>query len=401
MFPLQYPNIGLSEIPEFNNVLKNNSEIENILKIHTSINKEHTYHVLKYDKSKLTSELIPTFGLFRSVILNSKQEVLCVSPSKSISYETFVEKYPKKDENIVVEEFIEGTMINVFWDKNIVPNGDWVISTRSNVGANNYFYKSPNAKTFNTMFFEALNEMSFKLEQLNPLYCYSFVLQHPENRIVIKFDKPQLYLINMYYIDNSHNNDLKIYSINMLDVRKIALYYNLKFPQIYECTSYSDIDFTNKLDSRLSVKKSYNIVGISLYNITTNERTKVRNPTYEHVRKLRGNQAKIQYHYLCLRQQNKVSEFLRYFSEYKEEFLELRNKIHDFTDTLYKNYVACYIKKEKPLNQFENEYKTNMFNIHQKYLSELKEKKISVTKQVVIEYVNNLHPSILMHNLNF
>jgi hypothetical protein len=356
MFPLQYPNIGLSEIPEFNNVLKNNSEIENILKIHTSINKEHTYHVLKYDKSKLTSELIPTFGLFRSVILNSKQEVLCVSPSKSISYETFVEKYPKKDENIVVEEFIEGTMINVFWDKSIVPNGDWVISTRSNVGANNYFYKSPNAKTFNTMFFEALNEIDFKLEQLNPLYCYSFVLQHPENRIVLKFDKPKLYLVGMYFFDNTKTHDVKLYSINMIDVRKIGLFSKISFPEIYKCNNYSDLKY-NIDDKTFSYEMSYNIVGFVLYNSKTNERTKIRNPSYEYVRNLRGNQPKLQYHYLCLRQQNKVSEFLKYYSEYREEFFEFQKKIHDFTNSLYKKYISCYIKKEKPLIEFEEEYK--------------------------------------------
>jgi hypothetical protein len=249
------------------------------------------------------------------------------------------------------------------------------------------------------MFFEALNEIDFKLEQLNPLYCYSFVLQHPENRIVIKFSNPQLYLIGIYYIDNANIDDIKLYSMNMLDVRTKALYPKFKFPQMYDCNSYSEVEFNDTLNNYLGLKAFYNIVGISLYNITTNERTKVRNPAYEYVRKLRGNQPKIQYHYLCLRQQNKVSEFLKYFSEYKEEFLEFRKKIHDFTHNLYKNYIACYIKKEKPLNQFENEYRTNMYNIHQKYLSELKEKKLFVTKQVVMEYVNNLHPSILMDNL--
>jgi hypothetical protein len=403
MFSLHYPNVKLTEILYFGSLLKNDvksiEDVENILKINVCTYNDETYAIVKYDKQKLTPGLINTFGLFRSVILNSNGEFLSFSPPKSIPYEEFIKKYPKKDENIIIEEFVEGTMINVFWNKNVGTTGEWVISTRSNVGGQTSFYKSSNTKTFNTMFFEALNEIDFKLEQLNPLYCYSFVLQHPENRIVIKFDKPQLYLIGIYYIDNANIDDIKLYSINMLDVRTKALYTKFKFPQMYDCNSYSEVEFNDTLNNYLGLKAFYNIQGISLYNITTNERTKVRNPAYEYVRKLRGNQPKIQYHYLCLRQQNKVSEFLKYFSEYKEEFLELRKKIHDFTNTLYKNYVACYIKKEKPLNQFENEYRTNMYNIHQKYLSELKEKKLFVTKQVVIEYVNNLHTSILMNNL--
>ena len=400
MFNFHYPNVGMTEISNFGNTLKNDKpNDESILKITKCVYNDETYAIVKYNKENLTSNLVHTYGLFRSVIFNSNDELLSFSPPKSIQYKEFIEKYPKKEENIVIEEFVEGTMINVFWNKKVGTNGDWVISTRSNVGAQTSFYKSSNTKTFNTMFFEALNEIDFKLELLNPLYSYSFVLQHPENRIVIKFDKPQLYLIGIYYIDNVNKYDIKLYSMNMLDVRVKALYPQLKFPQIYECSSYSHVEFNDTLSNYLGVKDFYNIQGFSLYNITTNERTKVRNPAYEYVRKLRGNQPKIQYHYLCLRQQNNVTEFLKYFSEYKEEFLELRKKIHDFTHTLYKNYVACYIKKEKPLNQFENEYRTNMYNIHQKYINELKEKKLFVTKQVVIEYVNNLHTSILMDNL--
>ena len=402
MFSSQYPNVDLLEVVGFNGVLKNNynfENTENVLKSNKWKYNDHVYTVIKYDKQKLTSDLIHTVGLFRSVVLNSTHEVVSFSPPKSISYKEFIEKYPKKDKNIVIEEFIEGTMINVFWNKNMNQSGEWVISTRSNVGAQTSFYKSTNSKTFSTMFFEALNEINFKLEQLNPLYCYSFVLQHPENRIVKKFDKPELYLIKMYYIDNSNKDEVKLFSVNMLDVRKNKLYSNIKFPQIYECNTYSDIEFNDNLDVYLNVPNFYARVGVVLYNIVTDERTKVRNPAYEYVRKLRGNQPKLQYHYLCLRHQNKVSEFLKYFTEYKNTFFKFQKQIHEFTNILYRNYVSCYIKKEKPLIEFESEYRTNMYNIHQKYRTELKDKKLSINKQIVIEYVNNLHPSILMHNL--
>jgi hypothetical protein len=42
-----------------------------------------------------------------------------------------------------------------------------------------------------------------------------------------------------------------------------------------------------------------------------------------------------------------------------------------------------------------------MFNIHKQYLNELKEQKLYVTNTVVIKYVNNIHPSLLMFCLNF
>jgi hypothetical protein len=120
MFNSHYPNVRLSEIVKFSNILKNDTTIaENILNVHNCVYGGETYSVVKYVKEKLTSDLTHTYGLFRSVILNSDDEILCFSPPKSISYGEFIEKYPKKDKNIIVEEFVEGTMINVFWNKNV------------------------------------------------------------------------------------------------------------------------------------------------------------------------------------------------------------------------------------------------------------------------------------------
>jgi hypothetical protein len=42
-----------------------------------------------------------------------------------------------------------------------------------------------------------------------------------------------------------------------------------------------------------------------------------------------------------------------------------------------------------------------MFNIHQLYMNELREKHLFVTNTLVQKYVNDLHPSLLMYCLNF
>ena len=52
------------------------------------------------------------------------------------------------------------------------------------------------------------NNLNFNLLDKN--FCYSFVLQHPENRIVVSFTTPQLYLIsifNIYHIDENNINE--------------------------------------------------------------------------------------------------------------------------------------------------------------------------------------------------
>ena len=168
------------------------------------------------------------------------------------------------------------------------------------------------------------------------------------------------------------------------------------FPKIYTFESYS-----SSIDKYASENTPYTTLGVVFYNKKTGERTKVRNPVYENVRQLKGNEPKLQFHYLTLRQQGKVKDFLNIFTENKIEFMKFRDQVHTFTHTLFQNYVNCYIKKEKPLGDYGQQYKTHMFNIHKKYKTELKEKKMIVNNGVVIDYVNNLEPQLLMYCLNY
>jgi hypothetical protein len=396
------PNIicaNLSQIKGFDELIsknENNTTILKLNKIECKTDENKKYKVIRYDKNILSADLVSTYGLCRSVIVNSENKVVSFSPPKSISSESFIRMNSDKTENIIAEEFVEGTMINVFWDNKIGLSGSWEIATRNTVGASSSFYKSKNTKTFREMFLEAATRNNLLLESLNPLYCYSFVLQHPENRIVVPFKKPQLYLVGLYFIDNTENN-IRVYSVDMLDARKLNwLNANIKFPMIYEWNTYSEL-----IEKYASMNTSYDVLGVVIHNIKTGYRTKIRNPVYEQVRSLRGNQPKLQFQYLSLRKEGKVSDFLKFYPENKKEFSNFRDQIHLFTNTLFANYVSCYIKKEKPLLEFSEQYRTHMFNIHQKYMNELREKKLFVTNTVVINYVNELPSSLLMYCLNF
>jgi hypothetical protein len=393
---------NLSVIDGFNEIINNDdTNSSNILKVtkHDSNNKliDCSYKIIRYDKNMLSIDLIPTYGLCRSIILNSANNVVSFAPPKSIPSDVFIKKYSQDKNNVIAQEFIEGTMINVFWDNTIGLSGAWEIATRNSVGAKSSFYKSPNSKTFREMFLEAALKNNLVLDNLNRCYNYSFVLQHPENRIVVPFKKPQLYLVAVYHIDNRDKNNICVYSMDMSEIRCFDWQNSkIKFPQIYEYEKYSDL-----IEEYASMNTPYDILGVVLLNSITGERTKIRNPIYEQVRQLRGNQPKLQYQYLALRKDGKVALFLKYYPENKKDFSIFRDQIHLFTETLHSNYVSCYIKKEKPLMEYSNQYRTHMFNLHQIYMNELREKKLYITNTFVINYVNNLHPSLLMYCLNF
>lgn len=400
---------NLSTIPGFNDIVNKDNEDSKILKLNKisckSLNNQ-TYKIIRYDKNFLNIDLIKTYGLSRSIIVNSENKVIGFSPPKSIPTDEFIGKYPD-DYNyyvgkigindVIAEEFVEGTMINVFWDPKIGLSGAWEISTRNTIGATSSFYKSSKSKTFRSMFLEAASASNLVLENLNRLYSYSFVLQHPENRIVVPFKTSKLYLVAIYYIDNTDCENVNVYSINLDTVKNFDWHgASIYFPQRYHFEKYASL-----IEKYASMNTSYDILGVVLRNTLTGERAKIRNPVYEQVRILRGNQPKLQYQYLCLRKEGKVKDFLKYYPENKKDFSSFRDQLHLFTETLYNNYVSCYIKKEKPLINFSEQYRTHMFNIHKKYMDELREKQLFVTNTVVIRYVNELHPSLLMYCLNF
>ena len=386
---------SLSVVAEFDDIIsKYTTTLAYKLNVSANIiSNNETFKLIRYDKNSLNYDIIPTYGLFRSVIVNSNNEVVCFSPPKSISADLFIKKYNLVDETLVAEQFVEGTMINVFWD---YKNNLWEIATRNNIGGKSSFYKTKNAKTFRDMFFEAVAYSNLDLNSLNKNLCYSFVLQHPENRIVVPFKEPQLYLISIYMIDNTEPFDIKVGIIDKSDFLTIHTNTKIKLPTIYKFNEYSEL-----IEKYASMNTSYDTLGVVIHNNKTGERTKIRNPVYEQVKQLRGNQPKLQYQYLCLRKEGKVGDFLNFFPEHKTEFSSFRDQIHLFTNTLYLNYISCYIKKEKPLIEFPDQYRTHMFNIHKHFLNDLKEQKLYVNNTVVIKYVNNLHPSLLMFCLNF
>ena len=386
---------NLSNIPGFNHLIKSGEMNPDYDKYYSfnqySTKANEKYSIIRYKKELLSCDLISTYGLLRSVVLSGTR-IVSFAPPKTISGDNFILNYPTKTDKIVALDFIEGTMINVFFDPIY---GCWQNSTRNTVGAEVSFYKS-STQTFNQMFMEACLINNINIQTLNPRYCYSFVLQHPENRIVVSFKKPQLFLVAVYEIIQKEDSVIVIEE-NLNEVKSGGLWHitGIRFPETYEFTSYTEL-----IEKFASPNTPYDILGIVVKNTETGERTKFRNPIYEEVRQLRGNQPKLQYQYLCLRHSGKLPEFLKYYPESKADMSKFRDQVHMFTNTLHKNYFSCYVKKEKPLREYPDQYRTHMFKIHEYFTSQLRPQNLVVTNTVVINYVNKLHPSLLMYCLN-
>ena len=118
---------NLSEIKGFDDLIKDDIDNSKILKLNKTESRTNNslYKVIRYDKNLLCVDLIPTYGLCRSIILNSLNQVVGFAPPKSIHADTFIKKYPENTNNLYAEKFVEGTMINVFFDPSIGVTGSW------------------------------------------------------------------------------------------------------------------------------------------------------------------------------------------------------------------------------------------------------------------------------------
>jgi hypothetical protein len=354
--------------------------------------------------------LVHIQGLLRSVIINRENRVVGFAPPKSYSFESFVKKYPlyNTSHTIVGEEFIEGTMINVFWDYTIGLSGAWEIATRNTIGGDGTFFNStspipsPNL-SFRSMFLEAATYNNLNLNYLTPGFSYSFVLQHPNNRTISYFSHPQLYLVEVYqcYEDADHN--ALVYPINLEIIKPwaITIGSTIKFPTIYYSSDAVDFTYECARAKYASMNTPYNVMGVVFRNIVTNDRTKLRNPAYEYVRQMLNIQPKFQYQYLCLRKEKCIDAFLSFYPDKCKQFSFFSDSLHTFTETLYQNYISCYIHKKGTLPDFSEQFRPHMFKIHQNYKKNLKPIGKHVTMASVINYVNKLSSQLQMYNLNF
>ena len=349
-------------------------------KMHFIIKSQNDLHLLRYEKNYITSSNIPTLGLLRSVITDGKK-LICFSPPKSVRTLQFISKHTPQES--IIEYYIEGTMINCYHY-----NGKWNFSTKGNIDGTNKFYIDGN-KSFQAMFLEALKLSPITLTDLDPQYCYSFVLQHPENRIVAPFLKPNIILVAVFKCDGWKIED------KTSELEETLLDQRFPIPRKYRFDTWQDTE-----DTFASQITDYKVPGIMI-KYSDGTRSKFRNPVYEKVRKLKGNSPKLQYQYYVLYAQNAVQEYLKYYPENKTEFWNYRTELINWTGQLLRLYRDHYVKHVLLKEHIPYQFRPHIWELHQYYLNELKERGKYITKQSVIEYICNLEPARLMYAINY
>jgi len=365
---------------------------------------ESTYIILNYDKHYITYDDTTT-GLYRSIIFSyPDKNVVCYSLPKSIPSSIFMSKYSCGNENIWIDEIIEGVSVNLFYDKNIKK---WMMSTKSAIGGKYWFYgknqKNDNSvpMSFLDMFKDALGGRANQelndivlLQSLPKQYCYNFVLMHPSNQIIIPVERSQLYLVGVYKLNYVEVEYIPQKEYQQWDIFLFHLQGIVLFPKQYSASNYIDL-FRYPAD----LKK-----GCMITNMETGERTHIKMKRYDDLRTLIRIKPEIQYLFLCLYRigKEKVNEYLLLYPKMRKDFFMMRYLLERCMKEVHTAYMSKYVFKEE--KETLEKYSSHIYKLHHEvYLASLNRSRVKtkIKYSTVVDYFSKMEPRELLYVLNW
>lgn len=339
-------------------------------------------YLVKYDKEKCDMT-DPDVMKCRGIIIRmDNNNVVCYPPEKSLPIQKFLEIVDYNDngwDKVVLQDFIDGTMINVFYF-----NNEWILSTRSCIGGNNRWLS---LRSFKDLFTESSGNIDF--ENLNKECCYTFVLRHNDNRIVKEYVSSGITLVSARHIQ-TNNTEQVVTNLDINEIHKDLISKGVKvdIPEVFMFDSYEDA--FSSVGSSDYQQQGY-VLNISNY------RSKIRNKNYDWARNLKGNTNNLKFRYIELRQNGAVNEYLAYFPEHIELFNSYQSELFATTQALHQAYIDLHVKKIKNIKQISFELRPLCYQLHGIHL----ETRRPTTFAKVKNFFNALDPKLQLFTINF
>ena len=351
------------------------------------------YRVIRYEK-KSTDMKSPLVNWMRSTIWDTEANLpVCVSPTKAKEDEV----PPIGSDLPLIQDFMDGTMINMFlpaFDEATGVQPPPTLATRSQIGAGGNFYSQ---RSFAELFTDALVTANTNLVQLGlnvrhsfkdvknvHAYFASFLLQHPEHRVVSKVDQARIYLVHTGYVTKDGHTAIEDISELHGEPELAAL----ALPQ-YHMNGFNTVpDYQSFLNTQLNTKGWF-WQGLTFKDVNGN-RWRTRNSKYLVLRALRGSEALPLDRWLRLRSEGKVLEYLKHYAEERAMFWDFEQRFRALTLAVYAGYVDVHKAHAKKLTDLPKNVSPCVFRLHAHYLEHLKPQTLTVKQKDAIDLVNKM-----------
>ncbi len=377
-----------------NNDINNSVLISNMISFDYVINNKITksfrksdnnmYGFLNYDKDYLSINDLQT-GLFRSVIFSyPERKILSFCPAKSISYIYFKEMFPCLTKNIQISSFIDGIMVQLFFDDRIK---QWKLASKYNMDG----IEVPNK--YNKKNIYQLFMLALKMNENDLLKNVYFINELPKTcnyifRLLIEENEYKLYLNNVFQVQCNLPNSIKY--VPEFEYKSWACFKNLKFvhfPESHMFESYNDLDEY--------ISYIHKPVKFILTNTDTGLRTKVESE--EQVLKVKSKLIPNfeKYLFFCLQRIHNDYKICEMYPQYNREMWNMRNLFETMVDNVHQYYIDYFVRKTS--DSMHEPFKKYLEDIHKHiYLPSLKNKQPILIKRTIIkEYFLELSPNEL------
>ena len=289
------------------------------------------------DKTDLTNETVKT--IISNIYEKGTNKVIC--SSYKLSYDApgsgtqlaYTNNIDFK--NVKYYKYNDGTLIRRYHYK-----GNWLISTCKCINAFNSYWLS---MTFGDLFTQTVAECNIEFVNEDTNFTYLYLLQHPQNRIVKKYTKP-----NLVYLGKKHNLQLVLFENEELNL-------NLTFNNMEEINNY-----INKLP--------YDDQALILKN--NEDRVRIFGTGYMFVKSIRGNTNSMLRRYIeVLNDEQQKNALKAYYSEYGALFVTVETDILNLAKRIKAEYINRYIYHNQEHSRYYHEkFERTLKQLHAQYL---------------------------------
>jgi hypothetical protein len=260
----------------------------------------------------------------------------------------------EKPESCEVELSTEGTHVKLYYY-----NDKWMVGTSRSIDASISHWN--NSKSFKELFFECADYEKFDINSLDKTHCYSFVMQHPENKIC---------------------NNVSVKYCSMLnDV-------NLETGEIVRTTEGFKVD--KSFDQVVAVIDEENCNTNYIIYLQDGRRIKLLNKSFKEKQSLLRNDPNMKRVYTRCIQENTVELVRKHFPNENQMFDFIDYRFVDVVKEIHRCYMNRYIHKSD--EEVNEKYEKSLKQLHWMY----RQNREKITPSRVVELLVTLPVKVLM-----